>query len=185
MTVDIRQPVDVELAQRGIIRALQRATSLQLEGKLKNEKEMVVILMNEPSYVKRFLLVDIESQTILRRHHVAHGVGSSCRNKAYACKFSNIFGSRQSSLGAFLTGSTYYGKHGYSLNLHGQDTTNNLAYKRRVVIHKARYVTDGYIKRNGRAGQSWGCPALDPAIYKEIINRITDGTLVYIHYEEQ
>jgi hypothetical protein len=82
-------------------------------------------------------------------------------------------------LGSFITKGTYYGKNGRSLNLKGLDKTNNNAFIRRVVIHKASYVTDGYILKNGRAGNSWGCPALDPAVCQDVIDLIKNGTFIY------
>jgi hypothetical protein len=140
--------------------------------------------MTSPSYQKRFWVVRTSDHKVLREHHVAHGVNTSCKkDRAQACHFSNVVGSRMSSKGAMLTGKVYYGKHGKSLKLHGLEEQNNNVLRRHVVIHKARYVTDKYILRRGRAGQSWGCPALDPAVCSKVIDEIKGGTFVYIYHE--
>lgn len=155
----------------------------QHKKKVKNHDYKVVIQMQKHSKEKRFLILD-KDNNIIQRHHTAHGVNTSCKNnRGMACHFSNVYGSRQSSLGAFITGNTYFGKYGLSLNLHGLEPQNDQAYKRRIVIHKAPYMRPSYIKSMGRAGQSWGCPALDPAVYKDVINLIKDGCFLYIYYK--
>src|SRR5262249_31752492 len=77
----------------------------------------------------------------------------------YASMFSNENGSKKSSLGIYLTAETYIGKHGLSLRLDGMEPTNSNARKRDIVLHGAEYVSDETIKKQGRLGKSWGCPA--------------------------
>jgi len=182
-TIDITQYLKNSKAERSKSVDTMLRYYEKYKHHIKNHDYKVVIEMEKHSKYKRFFVLD-KNNNIIRRHHVSHGVNSSCKdNKAYACTFSNVFGSRQSSLGAFVTGTTYYGKHGYSLNLHGLEERNNKAFDRRVVIHKASYVTNSYIKRHGRCGNSWGCPALDPAIYREVIDLIKNGAFLYISYK--
>ena len=87
----------------------------------------------------------------------------------------------RSSLGTFLTGATYTGKHGTSLELIGLDPgVNDKAMERRIVMHPAAYVSAGFrAARGGRVGRSWGCPALDPAVAPAIIDCIRNGSLLY------
>lgn len=153
---------------------------------VKTHNQFVVIDMTQPSYKKRFIVYNMHTNTVVRQHHTSHGVNSSNRsNRAYAKYFSNKIMSKKSNAGALVTGKVYYGRHGRSLNLHGLEKgINNNAFKRRIVIHKAKYCTDPYILRNGRAGQSWGCPALDPAVCQQVIDLIKGGTLVYIHTKD-
>lgn len=136
----------------------------------------VVIDFSKPSYEKRLFVYDKDDK-LLRSHHVAHGVNSSDpKNRAMAVSFSNKPGSHKSSLGKYKTAETYYGKHGYSLKLDGLEKgINDNARKRYIVIHPADYVTDSFIAKNGRAGQSHGCPAIDPAISKSLIDMIKEG----------
>lgn len=144
-------------------------------------KTFACINMHVPSYRHRFYLCD-DSGDVISTHHVAHGVGSSNpKDRAYAIKFSNVNMSKCSSVGAYITSETYYGKHGRSRRLIGLDNTNDNAYTRSIVLHASEYVTDGYIRAVGRAGQSWGCPALDPAIANYIIDSLPEGSFLYVY----
>lgn len=156
----------------------------EFKDKITNARYSVIVDMCQPSYRKRFIVFDHETGKVIRKHHVAHGVGSnkSSNNRVYATKFSNVIMSKKTSLGAYVTGKVYYGRYGKSLNLHGLEDTNSRAFVRRIVIHKARYVTDDYILSNGRAGNSWGCLALDPAVYNYIIDLLKGGAFVYVAY---
>ena len=154
---------------------------------VKNQDIMVYVDMTMPSYKQRLFVVDVKTGKILRDHHVAHGSKSNCKNnKAMACFFSNVIGSRKSSRGAMVTGKVYtWGKRfptRNKLKLHGliKGINDNVA-KRAIVMHSSNYVTDSYIRRMGRAGNSWGCLAVDPAISDSLIDLIKDGTLVYVH----
>lgn len=145
---------------------------------------IVVINMREPSYRKRMYVIDLNAMEVVRNHHCSHGVGSSNpRDRAYAINFSNVPNSHKSSLGAMKTGRTYKGKHGYSLKLHGLEKgINDNVEKRYIVVHSAHYVTNQYILRNGRAGQSHGCPAVDPYVCRKLIDLIKDGVFFYVYY---
>jgi hypothetical protein len=58
---------------------------------------------------------------------------------------------------------------------------NDKAMERRIVMHPAEYVsTEFRAAQGGRVGRSWGCPALDPAVAPALIDRIQDGSLVYV-----
>lgn len=157
---------------------------IDFSKKIKNDKYMVVVNYNEPSWRKRLYLIDVENDRLISSHHVAHGEGSSdSNNRAYAKYFSNKPNSHMSSLGAMITGETYIGKHGYSLKLKGLEPgLNDNVEKRYIVIHDASYVTDNYILANGRAGQSYGCPAVDSAISVDLIAKVKNGCFFYAFY---
>lgn len=143
---------------------------------------LTVIDYSKPSTEKRFWVVDLKKRKIIFHTHVAHGSGSG---DVYARSFSNKPGSYKSSIGAFITGGTYYGRHGRSLNLIGLEKgINNNAYNRRIVIHAAHYVSEQFIKQHGRLGRSWGCPALSNKLAQPIINTIKDGVLLYAYFPE-
>lgn len=154
------------------------------QGKVRKPGLITVVNMREPSYRKRLYVYSLNSGVFLRNHHVAHGVGSnSDKSKAYADKFSNVPNSKKSSLGAMVTAETYFGSHGLSLKLDGLEPgKNDNVRKRYIVVHSAPYMTDRFILSNGRAGNSWGCPALDPSVYKDVIDLIKGGTFFYIYY---
>ncbi len=144
---------------------------------------LTIIDYTHPSVDERLFVVNLEKKIIVHTSLVAHGMNSGAN---YAVKFSNKSGSLQSSLGFYITGSTYNGKHGYSLKLYGiEHGINDNAYDRAIVIHGANYATEKFIKKNGRLGRSWGCPALPPHISKIVIDTIKDGSCIFIYHDDQ
>lgn len=155
-----------------------------LEGKRKHCKYtryISIIDFREPSTSKRFYLIDLQKRKLLYQTYVAHGKNSG---ENFATKFSNKEDSHMSSLGFYKTGETYYGKHGYSLRLHGlEEGINDNAYKRAIVLHGADYVSEDFINQHGRLGRSHGCPALPVDLAKEIIDKIKGGSCLYIYQD--
>ena len=65
--------------------------------------------------------------------------------------FSNEYGSYKSSLGFYLTASTYQGRNGYSLILDGLEKgINDRARERAIVVHGATYADPSVASRGGR-----------------------------------
>ena len=158
---------------------IERAVKGIAYFKPRKSNVLILIDMDKPSSEKRFYVVDLKQHKILYKTYVAHGVGSG---NLYAKRFSNVEGSKQTSLGFYKTAETYRGKHGYSLRLDGlEKNLNDKARKRAIVIHGADYVSEDFVRQHGRLGRSWGCPALPRALTKEIIDFIKKGSLVYIH----
>lgn len=82
---------------------------------------------------KRLWIVDLTKKQLLLNTWVSHGRGSGAE---MATKFSNTNSSHQSSLGFYVTGEVYHGKHGRSLRLDGMDEgINSKARERAIVIH--------------------------------------------------
>ncbi|MEQ8477223.1 murein L,D-transpeptidase catalytic domain family protein [Fulvivirga sp.] len=154
----------------------------KLKEVAKNEQYsalLTIIDFNLPSTAKRFWVLDLDSKEVLFNTYVSHGRNSGENN---AIKFSNKPESHMSSLGLYLTGDVYYGKHGLSLYLDGLEPgVNDNARKRSIVIHGADYVSHDFIKKHGRLGRSYGCPALPLEHYKEIIGLIANGSFIYIN----
>lgn len=151
--------------------------------KIKNKDTILIVNFDEPSYRKRLYLYDLNKDLFIKEHHVAHGANSSNpRNRAEAISFSNVNNSHKSSLGAMYTGEVYYGKHGKSCKLHGLERgINDNVFDRVIVIHPSNYVTDKYILNTGKAGESFGCLAIDPIISAKLIDLVKDGTFVYAY----
>ena len=144
-----------------------------------NEDILTIIDFSKPSTEKRLFILDLEKQELLYHTYVAHGKNTGVN---MATKFSNNKGSNQSSLGLYRTGESYQGKHGYSLRLDGlEQGFNDNARSRAVVMHSASYVSEDFIKRHGRLGRSWGCPAVPVEFSKEIIDLIKGGSCLYIY----
>jgi hypothetical protein len=160
-------------------------TVLLGQQKIKNlyKKNLLTIIdFSKPSTEKRFFVIDLESKRLIYKCFVAHGKNSG---DIYARSFSNQTGSLKSSLGFFLTAETYYGDHGYSLRLEGLEKgINDNARAREIVIHGAEYVSEESIKKYGRLGRSWGCPALPVDISKEIIDKISGGSCLFIYADD-
>ncbi|MGE3318055.1 MAG: murein L,D-transpeptidase catalytic domain family protein [Candidatus Berkiella sp.] len=138
---------------------------------------LTVIDYSLPSTSRRLWVIDMSRRKVLHHVHVAHGSGTGDN---HARHFSDAHGSHKSSLGLFLTGSTYQGKHGTSLTLHGLEKGfNGNAASRAIVMHPAGYVKDV----GGRLGRSWGCPAISYA-NASIIQTIKDGSLIFAYYPD-
>lgn len=161
--------------------ALKAHKKAYQEGLTKSNM-LTVIDYSKPSTEKRFWVIDLNTHRVVFHTYVAHGSGSGDN---LARSFSNKPGSYQSSIGTFITGDTYRGRHGISLNLIGLEAgINNNAYNRRIVIHSAHYVDEKFIKRHGRLGRSWGCPALSNQIAQPVINTIKNGVLLFAYFPE-
>jgi len=131
---------------------------------------------------KRLFVIDMNTGKLLYNEYVSHGKNSGGKT---VTRMSNVKESKTSNVGLMKTAETYYGKHGLSLKLDGLEPGfNDNARARYIVMHAANYSTDAYVRANGRTGRSWGCPAIDPAIAKEIIDKIKGGSLIFGHYPD-
>jgi hypothetical protein len=148
-------------------------------GKIKNDGILSIIDFTLPSSYKRLFVIDLNTCSMLFNTYVAHGRNSG---KALANEFSNDMNSFKSSLGFYVTSGTYKGKHGYSLRLEGQEQgINDNALNRGIVMHCALYVSEQFIKNQGYIGRSEGCPAVPVKMYKPIIQKIKDGSCLFMY----
>ena len=173
---------DSDLNYEAFETALKGFVKLQLEDKLKNTTYLTVIDMSKSANKHRFFLIDLSDKKIVHKSVVAHGRNSGGE---FAKKFSNKEGSFQSSLGFYRTAETYQGKHGLSLRLDGLESSNSNARKRAIVIHAADYVSQGFITKYGRLGRSLGCPSLPQKDFDKVIEKIKDGTLIFVYYPQE
>jgi hypothetical protein len=147
-------------------------------GKLNNDNILSVVDFSLPSSKKRLFVIDMENGKLLYNTYVAHGRNSG---KVYANEFSNRPESFKSSLGFYITKGTYTGKHGYSLQLEGEEKgINDNALSRAIVIHSASYVNENVAKSQGYVGRSLGCPALPEKLTKPIISTIKNGSCFFM-----
>lgn len=146
---------------------------------ISNKGIITIIDYSKQSSEERFFVVDVVNCKLLYKCLVAHGMETG---EEKAEHFSNSPDSHMSCLGFFITGETYYGKNGYSLSLDGiEPGINDNARARAIVIHGASYVSPGFIEKYGRLGRSWGCPALPDNISKEIIDKIANGSCLFVY----
>jgi len=152
---------------------------LKERGMIMNDHVISIVDFTKPSYEKRLFVIDIERCQVLFNTYVAHGQGSG---KEFANSFSNKPESFQSSLGFYLTSDTYNGKNGYSLHLNGVEKgINDKADERAIVMHGAPYVSENFIRIQGYLGRSWGCPAVPEKLNKPIIEKIKNGSCLFIY----
>ncbi|MDF1683197.1 MAG: murein L,D-transpeptidase catalytic domain family protein [Legionellaceae bacterium] len=141
---------------------------------------LTVIDYSRPSNTKRLWVFDINKNKMLFHTYVSHGIKSGT---LLTDQFSNKNNSKASSLGVYKTDKAYYGRHGLSLKLAGLERGfNDRAYNRAIVMHSAWYMDEEFIKKYGRPGRSWGCPAIPENLKKPLINTIKDNALLVVYY---
>lgn len=159
--------------------ALKGYDKLLNSGKIKREGIITIADFSKSSAKKRLFVIDLNNYKILFNTYVAHGRNSGAE---FAKKFSNIPESFQSSLGFYTTSDTYVGKNGFSMNLTGLEKgINDLADSRAIVMHGAPYANESFIRVKGYLGRSQGCPAVPENVHRPIIQKIKNGTCLFIY----
>ncbi len=167
------------LSEQAFNYAIKGFNYLVEHGKLAKYNIISIVDFTLPSFKKRLFVIDLNDFRVLYNTYVAHGVNSG---REYANQFSNTPESNKSSLGFYETKNTYQGGNGYSLRLEGLEKgINDNACKRDIVIHGAEYVDESLIRAQGYIGRSWGCPALPEKLHKPIIDKIKNGTCLFIY----
>jgi hypothetical protein len=167
---------------RDVLRlALNAREAAAVKGLVHKNELLTVIDYSLPSTAKRLWVFDVPTGDVLFHELVAHGKNTGDN---FARHFSNRDGSLQTSLGVFVTGRTYVGHNGYSLQLDGLEPTNDQALRRAVVVHGAPYVSAEFAAQHGRLGRSWGCPALSQQAAAKVIDTIKGGSLVFSYFPD-
>ena len=148
---------------------VDKAIAIQKLYKVTNDKYVVMIDYSKSIDEERLYIVNTKTSQIEITSLVSHGINSG---KEYATDFSNVKNTYKSSLGAYLTEDTYYGRFGYSLRLKGLDKTNSLAKERLIVFHSSKIMQTKW---------SWGCFSLPEKNTRKIIDMIKGGCLVYAY----
>jgi len=175
---------ELKLADLGLSRyafdyALKGYNFLLSSGKLKNDEILSIVDFSQSSSKKRLYVIDLRNKKLLFNTYVSHGRNSG---REMASEFSNEPESNKSSLGFYVTGDTYTGKHGFSMRLFGEERgINDNANSRAIVMHCAPYVSEGAIKMQGFIGRSLGCPALPEDVYKPIIEKVKNGSCLFLY----
>ncbi|MDX1954211.1 MAG: murein L,D-transpeptidase catalytic domain family protein [Chitinophagaceae bacterium] len=150
------------------------------KGLVRKNGLLTICDFSQSSRKKRLYVVDMENFQVLKNTYVAHGRNSGGE---FAKTFSNSPRSHKSSLGFYITSSTYKGGHGLSLRLQGVEKgINDKAMMRHIVIHGSNYVGDKFLDRSPFLGRSFGCPAIPSEETKDIIETIKDGSCLFIYH---
>lgn len=176
--------VNTTLPSHVIQKALKAYQYANKNAEVKQKNIMTIINFNLPSSTPRAFVYDIKKNKVIYQALVAHGKGSG--HGAYATHFSNQPGSDATSLGVYLTGQTYNGKHGESMQLNGLEKgINNNALRRSVVIHSAWYVNKKFAEQNKRVGNSWGCFAFAPKDKDKIISLMGSHAVIFAYQAQE
>ena len=161
-------------------RALHAYEWGRADGDLSNTHDTLAIVdFSKPSYEKRLWIIHPQKQEIVTSLYTTQGSGSG---RVYARHFSNNAGTHASSLGLYRVGNEYQGKHGLSRRLFGlEHGINDNAYKRSIVIHAANYAREANIKRQHRAGNSWGCFAVSPSKIQYVLRSLQAGSALFAY----
>ena len=184
--LDLYQTADLDsvgLSEQVFEKALTGYYNMKYSGLLHDKSVLTIADFDQESRKKRLYIIDIDKKKLILNTWVAHGQNSGGDKPS---NFSNIQNSNQSSLGFYLTGEIYFGKHGRSLKLDGMDQGfNSKARDRAIVIHGADYVSQETINKLGRLGRSQGCPAVPTKLANKVIDAISDRTVLFINSSEQ
>jgi len=163
--------------------ATRAADCARRHGLLEGFRHLAVIDYSRPSTEPRLWVFDVARGRLLFQELVAHGRNTG---EKLAERFSNVEGSKMSSLGLFQTTETYYGSNGYSLRMRGLDAGfNDNALTRAIVMHGAPYVSEAIAERLGRLGRSWGCPAVRTEVARTVIDTLKGGALLFAYYPDR
>lgn len=162
---------------RGLIVDCAKAGLARVGAQIPCQDVVGVADFRPPSRRPRLHLVDLASGRI-DSFLVAHGIGSDPGRTGWLHRFSNDMVANCTSQGAYLIGDYYVGEHGRAMSLKGLDPTNDNAEARRVVVHKAWYVSDAMVRRYGMIGRSEGCFAVSPADHDTVLSRLGPGHLL-------
>ncbi|MEJ7678388.1 MAG: murein L,D-transpeptidase catalytic domain family protein [Segetibacter sp.] len=170
---------ELDLSRYAFDYAVKGYNYLLSTGKLKNDQIISIVDFSQASSRKRLYIIDLKNKKVLFNTYVSHGRNSG---REIANEFSNEPESNKSSLGFYVTGDTYIGKHGFSMRLFGTEKgINDNANSRAIVMHSAPYVSEGAIRMQGFIGRSLGCPALPENLYKPIIETIKNGSCLFLY----
>jgi hypothetical protein len=140
-----------------------------------NQKYITIVDLAPRSNRHRLFIINVKTGAV-ERYRTTHGEGSDSNNDGYAESFSNISGSKQSSLGFVRTAEVYYGTFDRSLRLDGLSSTNTRIRERAIVFHGWKPVKEANIVQP----RSWGCITSDLKLRDGIIDKIKNGSLMLV-----
>jgi len=176
---------NVGLKKEVFFKAFKGYQYLESKGMLDKPDLLTIVDYSQSSSQKRLYVIDLKAGKVLFNTYVSHGKRSGGE---YATSFSNVEDSHKSSLGFIVTGKSYSGGSGYSMHLNGiEPGINDNVYSRYIVMHGSHYVNARRADEN-ETGRSFGCPAVPYGQQYAIINKIKEGSCLFIwapdnHYQ--
>lgn len=153
------------------------------QHKLQNPDLLTICDFTQSSTSKRLYVIDMQQGIVLFNTYVSHGKKSGSE---YATSFSNKTDSHKSSLGFMITGNTYSGKNGYSMQFDGLEKgINDKVKSRSIVMHGSNYVNEQRACAGDAMGRSYGCPAVPYELHKKIINAIKSGSCFFSYANDK
>jgi hypothetical protein len=140
-----------------------------------NQTHITVVDLGQNSDQYRFFLVRM-SDGVVEKYHTTHGIHSDEDDDGVAETFGNDVGSGKSSLGYVRTAEVYSGTYQRSVRLDGLSDTNSNIRERAVVFHGWDKVHEANVKQ----GLSWGCITLDWTVKDGVLDKIKEGSLMYV-----
>ncbi len=140
-----------------------------------NQTHITVVDFSRRSDRQRFFVVDLSTGAV-QKYWTVHGWGSDHNKDGIAEHFSNVINSGTSSLGFIRTAEIYEGKFKRSVRLDGLSESNSNVRERAIVLHG----WDNAFEKPVIQGLGWGCPALDWTVKDGVIDKVAEGSLMYI-----
>lgn len=103
-----------------------------------NEDYCILVDYSIPSGTPRLFVWSYEEGRVVARTYVMHGPGKGSTDERPI--FSNVIGSKCSSLGRFIVTKNHGTKLKRSFKLKGLDMSNDNAYRRGLMIHRSTWV---------------------------------------------
>lgn len=169
-------------ANKAMSKQVQQLKTFLQQNSEYNNSVAFLIDMSVPSGRNRFVVYDIQTDSVLDKGLVAHGSGSEKRKNGHLT-FSNTLNSLCTSLGKYAIGNSYQGDFGKAYKLYGLDSTNNNAFNRDIVLHK--YDRMPYNEQPDDICLSYGCPMVHPAFFtrlESMIDASEKPILMVIYY---
>jgi hypothetical protein len=171
---------DFGLSRKAFEYAYKGYTWLLEHHQLNRTNVLSICDFSQSSKNKRLYIIDLDERKVLINTYVAHGRNSGGE---FAHSFSNSTKSHKSSLGFYVTESTYTGDHGLSLRIRGLEKGfNDKAERRNIVVHGSSFVGADFLEGNSFNGRSFGCPAVPAVETEDVIDAIKDGSCLFIYY---
>lgn len=142
---------------------------------------------SQHSSARRQWIVDLATEALLFKLHVAHGRGSNpaFENTGYVPAFSNVPQSHLSSFGVMRSGEAYTGTYGSSFRIDGlEPALNDNVRDRAIVMHPWEGSRPEFIAQYGETQPTWGCPAIDDRIAPMVADRLHDGVLLFFWHPD-